>query len=174
MIAITGHSDGIGKALFEKYAPNAIGFSRSNGYDISDRDSLDKILAAAVDCDVFVNNAHCDYAQVELLYAFSKARENTNKFIVNISSNSSDGIKQMPHPYAVQKSALDKASEQLSRHGNACRILNLRPGYIDTNRVKHVTDTKLRVESVVSIINWILHQPSDMSIVSLTVLPRDA
>ena len=33
IIGITGHTSGIGKAIYEKY-DNSIGFSRSNGYDI--------------------------------------------------------------------------------------------------------------------------------------------
>ena len=42
-VAITGHTQGIGKAIAELY-PDHIGFSRSNGYDITDENVISKIL----------------------------------------------------------------------------------------------------------------------------------
>ena len=42
-IAITGHTKGIGKAIADLY-PNVIGFSRSNGYDISKLDTIENII----------------------------------------------------------------------------------------------------------------------------------
>ena len=41
------------------------GFSRSNGYDINEKQSI--IIRAVKDCDVFVNNAYSGLSQVELL-----------------------------------------------------------------------------------------------------------
>lgn len=32
--AVTGHTLGIGKAIYEELSPNCIGFSKSTGYDI--------------------------------------------------------------------------------------------------------------------------------------------
>ena len=46
--AITGHTSGIGKALYENYLPNAIGFSRSNGFNIST--DIRKIIHESKNC----------------------------------------------------------------------------------------------------------------------------
>ena len=56
-ITITGHSAGIGKALSGLY-PEHIGFSRTNGFDISIPEHRAMILSQSKDSDVFVNNAH--------------------------------------------------------------------------------------------------------------------
>ena len=75
-IAITGHTSGIGKALYNRCKEQSlprhepIGFSRSNGYDINMlTKTLKQFHTRATDCDVFVNNAHDKFAQVDLLYA---------------------------------------------------------------------------------------------------------
>jgi NADP-dependent 3-hydroxy acid dehydrogenase YdfG len=60
-VAVTGHTSGIGKAIYEKYQPNSVGFSRSNGFDITK--DIKKILKACKDCDIFVNNAQQDFFQ---------------------------------------------------------------------------------------------------------------
>lgn len=173
MIGITGHTSGLGKALFDQLSPDAVGFSRSNGYDINDATARLRIVSAVRDCTVFINNAHSNMGQVDLLYDLQTAWRSTNKLIINISSNSSDGIKSFPHRYAVCKAALDKASEQLSRLPDSCRIVNIRPGYINTDRVSHVHDQpKLDVSTVVDVIQSIVKWPDESYINTITLLPR--
>ena len=64
---ITGHTSGLGLALFEHFKNkgwDVEGYSRSNGYDLTDVESLlDKIYGA----DLFINNAYADGAQLEYL-----------------------------------------------------------------------------------------------------------
>lgn len=172
-IALTGHTSGIGKAIYNRYNPNVIGFSRANGYDISNADHRKQIRDISKDCDIFINNAYSDFAQVDMLYLMYEAWANTNKLIINISSNSGDGIKNKAHLYAVAKTALDKSSEQLSRLNNACKIVNLRPGYVDTPRVANVTNMpKMSTNSILYCIDFIINCPDDCMINTMTVLPR--
>lgn len=60
-IAITGHSKGIGKELYNIFDSDhqVEGFSRSNGFDIATHHKL--IARSVKDCDVFVNNAWSGY-----------------------------------------------------------------------------------------------------------------
>jgi len=141
-IAITGHTSGIGKSLLDIY-PDAIGLSRSNYYNIND---IDQIVTAVKNCDVFINNAYDGFKQVELLYALFSVWENENKLIVNISSNSGDGTKKKSHKYAIHKSALDKASEQLGSLSSNCKIINIRPGWVDTPMVSAIKETKIKLK----------------------------
>ena len=115
------------------------------------------------ECDIFINCKHDGFSQVELLYEAAKL----NKRIINIGSNSPDGIKTHPHIYAVQKSALDKANEQLFYQGvDTCVV---RFGYIDTPRVERVDDKKMSVDYACQVIFWILRQPHRVK--ELTVCP---
>jgi hypothetical protein len=84
--AITGHTNGIGKALFEK-VDNAIGFSLTTGYDITHNHDISKIVEEIHDCDVFVNNAFADYGQCKMLFEVWKSWKDTDKTIINVGSD---------------------------------------------------------------------------------------
>ena len=137
---ITGTRRGLGKLLKQKY---------------NNCDSLEE-------CDVFINCKHDGFNQVYMLYEAA----NLNKRIINISSNSGDGIKKKPHVYAVEKNALDKANEQLYYQG--INTTSVRFGWFDSERVADVKDKKMSLEYCVSVIDWILQQPHKVKEVTIT------
>ena len=170
-IVITGHTSGIGKALYQSLQGEereVVGISRSNGYDISkDRE---KILLLVKDAHVFVNNAFSEFDNVHLLYEIFNLWKEENKLIVNIGSESSDGIKDFVHPYAVMKAALDKATEQLQNiSGSQCRVLNIRSGFVDTPSVKDYDFPKLHVNDLVQNILWCMDQSENVYIKSISL-----
>jgi hypothetical protein len=137
---ITGTRRGLGKALEQKYG---------------NCNSLQ-------DCDIFINCKHEGFNQVYMLYEAA----DLNKRIINISSNSGDGIKKKPHVYAVEKNALDKANEQLYYQG--IQTTSVRFGWFDSERVADVIDKKMSIEYCVGIIDWILQQPHLVKEVTIT------
>ena len=84
--AITGHTQGIGKSLFHRLTPNCIGFSKSTGYDITDKDSRRDIIKYSYDCDVFINNATAGMGQTLLLIELFNEWKDTDKIIINVGS----------------------------------------------------------------------------------------
>ena len=138
---ITGTRRGLGKSLSTFY------------------DTVDTLE----ECDVFINCKHDGFSQVELLYKAAKL----NKRIINIGSNSPDGIKTKPHIYAVEKAALDKANEQLFYQGVDTSIIRF--GYIYTPRVQHIIDKKMSVDYACNVIFWILEQPHKLK--EITICP---
>lgn len=137
---ITGTRRGLGKALVEKYG---------------NCNSLE-------DCDVFINCKHNRFEQVELLYRAAELR----KRIINIGSNSPDQDKKQPWPYAIEKSALDKANEQLYYQGVNTSIVRF--GYFDSPRVAEVHAYKMSIEYCVGIIDWVLTQPHRVKDITIT------
>jgi NAD(P)-dependent dehydrogenase (short-subunit alcohol dehydrogenase family) len=133
--AITGHTRGIGHGLFKKLSPDAIGFSKSTGYNILIEESRNKIIQYSKDCDVFINNAYSEDGQLKLLYELFDSWKNEKKIIINIGSETTCGIKKHAHPYAAYKAALDKSSEQLSHLNLPCKVVNIKFGWVGTNRV---------------------------------------
>jgi NAD(P)-dependent dehydrogenase (short-subunit alcohol dehydrogenase family) len=131
--AITGHTDGLGRAISTKV--DHIGFSKSTGYDITNIEHRKNIIDQSINSDVFINNAYAEYAQTDLLYELYNEWKCLNKIIVNIGSNTTDGIKSYPHKYTAHKASLDKASEQLSNLKNNCRVILIKFGWIGTDRV---------------------------------------
>ena len=138
---ITGTKRGLGKALLDKYS------------------STNKVE----ECDVFINCKHDGFEQVNLLY---KAAE-LKKRIINIGSNSPDQDKARPHKYQIEKSALDKANQQLFYQGVNTTIVRF--GYFDSPRVQSVKADKMPIEYCVSVIDWVLKQPHRIK--DLTICP---
>ena len=88
-VAITGHTKGIGKAIMDHFDSNGhvvYGFSRTNGYDINTKESIDAIVSEISDFDILINNAYFVNAQTNLLEAVINAWEGTDKIIVNVNS----------------------------------------------------------------------------------------
>jgi hypothetical protein len=138
---ITGTRRGLGKELLARYGSC---------------DSLEE-------CDIFINCKHEGFQQVELLYEAAEL----NKKIINIGSNSGDGIKNKFHKYAIEKAALDKANEQLFYQGVNTTVLRF--GYFDTERVSHVKEKKMSLDDVIEVIEWVLF--STVRIKEITVCP---
>ena len=140
-IAITGHAQGIGKSLTQIYQKNGhtvIGFSRSNGFDISDPAAREQIVIASQECDMFINNAYSrkggNFAQVELLFDIWESWKNQHKTILNISSSITEKW-QTNHPiiaYRVSKQALENACEFLYNHSQWPAVSIVSPCLTDT------------------------------------------
>ena len=156
-IALTGHTSGIGLAL-TKQCNNWIGFSRSNGFNIN---NPERIVREATECNVFVNNAHDKFAQVDLLYAIWNEWKDKDKQIVCISSLSPDVTKKHMHPYSAEKCALDHACEQLQNSKGKCRVINIKPGFVDTPRVASTYSKihKMDPNYIAKVILWCIRQP---------------
>ena len=159
--AVTGHTSGIGKVLYNKYLPNAVGFSRTNGFDISK--DIKEIIKQSKDCDIFINNAQQDFFQTELLYQLSKTFKGK---IINIGSMSKDWITgyKTNYKYAVEKEALNSMNNQLFWEGISTSIINL--SYVSSEDEQHIEE-KINVKYIIEVIDWIVNQPfriKDMSI----------
>lgn len=178
-IAITGHTAGLGKGLYEHFVEQRFeikGFSRSNGYDLTDPMTLRKLAEELESYDILINNAHADWSQTELLYLCFEKWKSQPKHIINVSSNSGDGIKPFVHPYAIHKAALDKACEQLNaQKGARCRVTNLRPGWINTERIAqfNVTDPKISIKDITLLIEWLLRLPQTLHISTISMTARE-
>jgi len=89
-IAITGHKNGIGKAIFnllKKEGHFVVGYDIEEGFDIEDVSTQQEILDLSKDYDVFINNAHSMNSQIELFdMFFNEWQMQDNKHIINISS----------------------------------------------------------------------------------------
>ena len=138
---ITGTKRWVGKALQDKYGN----------------------CGSLEECDIFINCKHDGFKQVELLYLAATL----NLKIINIGSNSPDQDKRKPHIYQIEKTALDKANEQLFYQNVDTTIVRF--GYFDSPRVKHIDKPKMSIEYCVSVIEWIINQPHKIK--EITVCP---
>ena len=170
-IGITGHSKGIGKALADglyEAGHDVMGFSRSNGFDIV---NYDQIAQAVENADIFINNAWNDYYQVNLLNAvFNKWRDDESKTIVNISSLSKyPGLSDNISGYTASKAALSHQALMLMFKTNRkCKIININPGFVDTDMVAGKGFKMLTPKETAETILWAINQPRHIEIVELS------
>lgn len=177
-VAITGHTEGIGKAIAEACEAaghEVVGFSRTTGYHLFK--DMERVISDAENCDVFINNRY-NYTrdqsgQVELLYRMFEKWLGKDKRIINIGSRAGTytSIGKIDR-YSVYKHALDTACEQLNllRGDMRPRVTNIKPGYVDTESVKNITDKpKLKPEVVAETVMWILNQPPMVHISSISM-----
>jgi short-subunit dehydrogenase len=167
-IAITGHTSGLGKNLYDELIKTheVTGMSRANGYDLSV--NIEKFVSE--DFDIYINNAHLSYTQTDLLYRLFAKNKNRECTIINIGSVSSDGNKDAVNEYAVQKSALEKASLQLQLIDSDCKVLLLKLGRMNTPMTEHKKMfPRINTSYVVNTIKWLIEQPDEIVIKSMTI-----
>lgn len=138
-VAITGHTSGIGKALYQHFKNNGsevFGFSRSTGFDISKQLDRDQILDVVWNCDVFINNAYHSTGQEDLLREVIAMWDGSNKSIINISSNIkilNEAFFQVNKAAAAYRNVKSVLDYIISQYRGSIYILNVLPGPTKTN-----------------------------------------
>jgi NAD(P)-dependent dehydrogenase (short-subunit alcohol dehydrogenase family) len=166
-VGITGHTKGIGKEISEYFLKNSyevVGFSRSSGYDISKEIDRNKILEQLDHFDIFVNNAYNNFddSQLIILESIIDKWKDREKIIINVSSRWTDS----DHPYSLGKLSLDKVCEKYKN--SKVYIINLKPGLTDTERVKSMIGNKMKLNSISTIIDFIISNRNNFRIHSIT------
>ena len=174
-IAITGHTRGIGKALWDRLEERGFelrGYSKSTGYNLQRVSTCKKVVQDVVDwnADVFINNAYIPDNQVRLLYLLYEHWEGKPRLIVNCGATSSDSItnfSQMGYsaewtPYVSDKARLYWASLQLANmhKQGKCRVSLIKPGFVDTDSTAifkdFAEDFMMTADSVAEQIEWLI------------------
>jgi NAD(P)-dependent dehydrogenase (short-subunit alcohol dehydrogenase family) len=119
-IAVTGHTQGLGKAFLDYYSSQGhqvIGFSRQTGYDLRDWSSMQRVLDHTKDFDLVISNAKPDFFQTVFLYAMAKRLCHASR-IISIGSCIIDNEVGQDQDiginlYKTQKKALQDAHRQI-------------------------------------------------------------
>lgn len=162
-IIITGHSAGIGLAIYNYFSKdpsnNVIGFSRKTGHNINNPQKRAEIIECSKDADIFVNNActYIDDSQLILLRNMFNIWAGQNKTIINISSISpAQGIQ---NTYSLIKRGVDDFC--FSKTFNLPHILNLKPSYVmvDSKREMIGNQPHMVTSQVIDILDFCLNGP---------------
>ena len=160
-IALTGHTSGIGKALYDILSQEheVVCFSRSNGYDIKYDITIEKIVQGSLDCDVFINNAWDNDCQTKLLKFFFDKWKDQSKKIMSIGSS----VASYNPSGSGYSDYVDLKRELRTAH---CDIVNLKttkcksylvnPGVTDTNLTADQNRKKMTVQEVADMIKFVL------------------
>jgi hypothetical protein len=139
--AITGHSKNIGKFIFDKLSPSAIGFSRENGYDITTKKDRNRIIEESKNCDVFINNAPADFGQSELCLELWHEWKDLNKVIINVGSRIAENNIILDNnyshllKYSMYKRTLKTLSEDLNKINTIVKVKYCWFAYVGTPEI---------------------------------------
>lgn len=163
-VAITGHTKGIGKALADLY-PDHMGFSRSNGYDISNRLQRSILLDEASECDVFINNAWQDDFQTVMFKDMLKLwGQDESKTIVNINSRTKYFTGTDNYYYNTKVELADETTKIL--FDRKCRIININPGFVFTDFAKPMIEQYkapyMTTQQIAEYVKWAIDQPFEI------------
>lgn len=144
-IIVTGHTKGLGKAIYEHYVNlghEVTGFSRSNGYDVNNPEIKTEIINAAKASNIFFNNVHNGLSQVDFLNRLHNATT-----IITSGSMAADlrGLNE----YAKEKLTIENTHKQLAKT-TSCPMLLLKMGYLE-----NYTDKPYRVIKYQEVIDYI-------------------
>jgi hypothetical protein len=163
-IIITGHTHGIGKAIYDKFTEvschEIIGMSRSNGYDI-DKD-FDKIVAEAEGCELFINNAYRDQQQTKLINAL---KDKVDMMVV-MGSVSRFYPELIPTQYVHDKQELAETCRLISLNPDGIPLLHLDLGFLEgtvvdnANTTAFVSDYNTKLNDIVDTIIFWAQKPS--------------
>lgn len=163
-IVITGHTSGIGKAIYDKFKEischEIVGMSRSNGYDI-DKD-FDKVVEEASGAHLFINNAYRDKQQLKLFHALKDSVD----MMVVMGSVSRLYPELIPTDYVKDKQELAEACRLESINPNSIPILHLDLSFlegteiVDTDPTAFYSDYTTPLEDVVDTIVFWAQKPS--------------
>jgi len=172
-IALTGHSKGIGAAVFKDLTAKnheVFGYSRSNGWDIKNTDRIADEIAVA---DCFINNAHSfqyGWAQTELLRkVWLLWKDSPSKTIITIGSYSTEFTQRQDQPYAIHKHALDQTVKQLRASATYPHMVNIRPSWVDVPRVAGYNYPKIDTQAIVDVINFILDNNASFRVYDISL-----
>lgn len=169
-IVITGTTSGLGAELGRYFALHQWEVYDMNRpyFDITDPD-----LSILPDFDVFINNAYDEtngFAQTDLLYKVYEQHKDRECKIINVGSVSGDGDRHKFYPYGAHKSALEKASTQLSLVENPCKVCLIKPGRMLTPMTEHRKEYyRMPPADVARAIDFMINQPKEVTIKSITI-----
>ena len=157
-IVITGTSKGIGKALSDKFKIagwDVIEYDILSGNDITKTSVINKLINDCKKSDVFINNAYPN--QVNLLKSIYDLWKDQQKTIVNISSACTYIYTKTNYPeyfkyYWESKENLNHLTKALQDQTRLPYILNVRPGWTDTDGSKVYNGIKLKPEDLAELI----------------------
>lgn len=156
-IAISGHTKGIGKSIFDNIISN--GFSRTNGFDITKPDDF---IESVKNFDVFINNTFHPIYQKEIfekLFSIWKYEEKTIINILNLSTLLSDDLDTQ-HEYFKSKKLFKESIQKtlLKNKNKKVRVVNLFIGTME-NHNKYLGKNKVKYGDIINTINFVLNTP---------------
>jgi len=159
-IALSGHTRGLGKFIYESI--HCTGYSRSNGFDITETDLF---VQQIKDFDVFINNTYHPIYQQKLFETLFDTWKYKEKIIINIINLST--ILEEPfdenNEYFKSKKLFKESIQNIliTNRNKKVKVVNLFLGTLEENK-NYNRKNKLKYNDVINTLNFILESPRNV------------
>lgn len=150
-IVITGHTQGVGKHIYDYYVSQGhevIGCSRTTGYDLEKFEDIIRVCELAEGCDLFINNTYAKTAQEDLL---DRLYNKVGKMVV-FGSVAGDYPGLITQRYAKDKQSLMNRCKTLSTVPD-CKLLFLKITFLEDAVTSDITVTFDQVLKTIEFFN---------------------
>lgn len=150
-IVITGHANGIGKALYnilkETGMYTVVGYDSASGKDLEDTSIIEEFMYECADADYIILNAYTkNYCQHTLLKELFDLYKHTNKVCIAIGSLSTDrcineeiALKTLGSlDYWYNKKFLNEAVTDINSTNSNFKAVIVKPGWVKTQFSQHL------------------------------------
>lgn len=176
-LLVTGNpSYGLAKSLANLY-PDATFISRSNGYDLTSKDGIQKLENIIRDYNVFINSsALWKFNQTLVLESvYKKCVEEKHDIRIICIGSTTDRVKKATSwLYNAEKKALRDYANSLSLMGvwqGGPKVSLISFGSLSNVQDKHPERKCLEISRAANYIKWILDQPYDININEISLDP---
>ncbi len=176
---LTGHTRGVGQWISEflvQQGFEVIGFSQSEGKDVENLEVQDEIIEACRSANIFFNNAHSHFAQIELLRKVFEIWKDSEKTIINIGAGHfrPEIWQLVDSQYTAEKAALHALVQTLQSQNPTCRLSLLSLGIMDTDNCAGLPAPKISKDSFHHSLEFLMTAPQNLAIETLSLRPRYA
>ena len=162
-IAVTGTSSGFGKYILDNW---------DGSFGVSLRDPLTEIVPIILPADIFINLAYSrDTKQSSLFYEVYEEWKNTPKTIINIGTSAITENETFDPLYVSNKKHLINLASSITASSNhkLARVINFNPSTLENNKLVPEGVSKLKFESLLNILKFIVNLPQEVEISDLII-----
>jgi short-subunit dehydrogenase len=176
MLISGNKTKGLAEELYNLF-PDAIFYSRQNGYDLTTKEGRENFSKESVYHDIIIiNSALWQFQQTVLLDTVYKSLLDAKKFahVICIGSTTDRVKNGKAWLYNAEKKALRDYSNTLSIAGvwgNTPKVSYISFGTLNNNQNKHPDRKCLTVKEAAEYIKWLIDQPKHVNINEISVDP---
>ena len=171
-IVLTGHTSPMGKELYAHLSKEyeVIGVSRESGYDLTKQEDVEKVVDMALDADLFINLAHVESAQSQMLIMINNKWSKESRLGLVISFGSlatkldNDILRavNIDKQYLADKHKLDAVNNSLANQkpfGQQCQFTLVRVLNYGEKTGDRAGEPTCSVDDICRTFDYIINEP---------------
>ena len=179
-IILTGHTSPMGKELYAHLSKEyeVIGVSRESGYDLTKQEDVEKVTDMVLDADLFINLAHVESAQSQMLIMINNKWNKESRLGLVISFGSlatkldNDILRavNIDKQYLADKHKLDAVNNSLANQkpfGQQCQFTLVRVLNYGEKTGSREGEPTCTADDIIRTVDYIINEPMYVGVLDI-------